>query len=174
MLASHPTFMGSGEPIPITVQQGDFEKLLSIFYPSYVRVQPDWRNVPLTICLIHSNPLESDLKDANDMSRAIRACQQLGFLEICKSVVQQAMKLSPVERIILSREHSIKELAISGYEELSASGKPVSAEDGEKLGAATVIKIWEVQQLLSAQDFCREGCLKEFLESTVKQKFGLE
>ena len=120
------------------------------------------------------NPLQSDLTEAEDFARVIRASQQLGFQDIRKSVIQMASKLNPVERILLSRNHDIKEWAISAYEELCASGKPVSPEDGEKLGATTVIRIWEIQQQLNAQEFCRAGCRKEFLESTVKEKFGLE
>ncbi|KAJ3507050.1 hypothetical protein NMY22_g17056 [Coprinellus aureogranulatus] len=158
LVTRYTSWAGHVEPIPLMVNKDDFEKLLSIFYPS--------------------NPLESDLKVADDFSRAIRACQLLGFRDLCKSINKQAVaKLTPVERIVLSREHDVEglnELAISAYEELCASGKPVSPEDGEKLGATTVIKIWEVQRALSAQEFCRDGCRKEFLESIVKQKFDLE
>jgi hypothetical protein len=114
------------------------------------------------------------LTEPEDFARVIRGSQQLGFQDIRKSVIQMASTLSPVERILLSRNHDIKELAIPAYEELCASGKPVSPEDGERLGATAVISIWEVQQQLNAQEFCRDGCRKEFLESTVKEKFALQ
>ena len=84
------------------------------------------------------NPLQSDLTEAEDFARVIRASQQLGFQDIRKSVIQMASKLNPVERILLSRNHDIKEWAISAYEELCASGKPVSPEDGEKLYILTL------------------------------------
>ena len=127
----------------------------------------------MTLTCFQRNPLQSDLTEGEDFVRVIRASQQLGFQDMRKSVIQLASKLSPVERILLSRNHNIKELATPAYEELCASGKPVSPEDGEKLGAATVIRIWEVQQQLTAQEFCRDGCRKEFLESAVKGKFAL-
>ncbi|KAF6761152.1 hypothetical protein DFP72DRAFT_804149 [Ephemerocybe angulata] len=151
LLATVPFY---NNPIPLSVSNADFERLLSFFYPSSLN--------------------ELEITTVEEWTSVFSLSTDWSFRDLRKRAIEEIAKLTtPVQRILLYRRHQVNEWAYSGYEELCMRGQPPSPDDGEQLGVRTVIKVWEAQQELMKKGFCRMNCCKEFTESTIKGKFNL-
>ncbi|KAF8161457.1 hypothetical protein B0H34DRAFT_652287 [Crassisporium funariophilum] len=142
---------GPFTPIELSnVQTHEFERLLSIFYPSNLAnrgltTAEEWRSI-LTLSIRWRFP---QLK--------VLAIRKLGQV------------LSTVDKIVLAQAHGVLDVhwLLPAYAELCTMDRPVKLEDAEKLGMQTVLKIWQVQHLRSTLG------LNEPCDHLVKDEFGL-
>ncbi|KDR75516.1 hypothetical protein GALMADRAFT_68522 [Galerina marginata CBS 339.88] len=135
------------------VKKVEFERLLSIFYPSDL-TKPDITTVTGWTSIL-------ELGNKWDMTQVkALAIQKLGPIT------------TAVEKIAIARKHAIldHDWLIPAYTELCARRAPLALDEAEDLDLATVIKIWEVQHAILGMT-CNCGDNDKIIE-LVKEKFG--
>ncbi|KAF8957336.1 hypothetical protein BDZ97DRAFT_1670163, partial [Flammula alnicola] len=138
------------------VKKVEFERLLSIFYPTDL-TRPDITNLKGWTCIL-------TLAQKWDMAqvRAL-AIQNIGDLAW------------PMEKIIIAHKHNLRNPGpvwlLPAYKEICARTAPLSLHEAEQLDMATVIKIWEVQHEVSGLRIRGERADARIGE-LVKEKFG--
>jgi hypothetical protein len=133
------------------VKKVDFERLLSIFYPS--------------------NLVEQELFTVDEWTSILTLSDKWNFAQL-KTVATRQLGLitSNIEKIALAKKYNLgnPQWLLAAYRELCTRRHPLSFVEGEKVGLDTVIKIWEVQHEMMTNNTWGWS-----VDSLIQDKFGL-
>ncbi|KJA20435.1 hypothetical protein HYPSUDRAFT_43133 [Hypholoma sublateritium FD-334 SS-4] len=139
------------------VKKGDFERLLSIFYPE--------------------NLTTPDITSLAGWTAVLALAQRWGMAQpLALSLAHIGTLASPMQKIAIAHTHGLRAPApawlLPAYKAVCASGGPPARHEAEALDVGVVLGIWEVQHALRQGGpgayVDREGAL----ERLVRAKFG--
>lgn len=156
-LLASPTYAVTS-PLPHTiflwdVKKVDFERLLSIFYPS--------------------NLIDKDLYSIEEWTSILTLSDKWNFAQLKTLATRELGSItSNIEKIALSKKYNIgnPQWLLAAYRELCTRRYPLSQIEAEILGLEIVIKIWEVQHDLTMGTTNTWG---RSIDIVIQEKFGL-
>ncbi|PPQ88994.1 hypothetical protein CVT25_005093 [Psilocybe cyanescens] len=137
------------------VKKIEFERLLSIFYPT-----------DLT---------KPDITTVSGWTSILALGKKWQMVQIKALAIQKLGPLTTaVEKISIAKKHAFSpnhEWLLPAYTELCSRRSPLSLEEAEELDLPTVMKIWEVQHNILNMIY-RGMCSDSRIAELVKEKFG--
>ncbi|KAH9485700.1 hypothetical protein JR316_0002612 [Psilocybe cubensis] len=137
------------------VKKIEFERLLSIFYPT-----------DLT---------KPDITTVSGWTSILALGQKWQMIQIKALAIQKLGPLTTaVEKIAIAKKYSFgsnHEWLLPAYTELCSRRSPLTLEEAEELDLPTVIKVWEVQNSILNLTY-RGICNDTRISDLVKEKFG--
>lgn len=130
---------GSSDDVPIkleNISKIDFERLLQILYPRDT-VKPPELSIDSWISILRL----SSLWRMGDMRN-----------NAIEHLTPRLSNVSPDDRILLGRRHSVAHWISSGYEDLTKREDAVSLEEAGKIGLETALRIQHVRESLWKRD----------------------
>ncbi|CAA7260440.1 unnamed protein product [Cyclocybe aegerita] len=143
--------MGNDQPIVLyDVQTKDFDRFLTIFYPTH-----------------YTKP---DLTTVDEWTSVLILATKWAFADIRTLAIEQLTTLaSPIDKVVLGTKYEVHHWLVPAYKELCMRWRPLDAEESGRLGTERVAQIGLVRSELEA------GMMREVeVEERIRAVFGVK